>query len=105
MLIGEKYKELKKTISIAILDYNLEKLKDMEEVHTKWTIMEDKYRKLKLTDELEMHILELPNIRKLRQRGKKRELFDWMLFLDNPNDEEVLEIMRTNKEIEKAMKK
>ena len=105
MLIGDKYKELKKTISIAILDYNLEKLKDMEEAHTKWTIMEDKYRKLKLTDELEMHILELPKMRRMRQRGEKSELLDWMLFLDNPNDEEVFEIMKTNKEIEEAMKK
>ena len=105
MLIGEKYKELKKTISIAILDYNLEKLKDIEEVHTKWTIMEEKYRKTKLTDKLEMHILELPKMRKRRQQGEKSELLDWMLFLDNPNDKEVLEIMKTNKEIEEAMKK
>ena len=105
MLIGEKYKDLKKTISIAILDYNLEKLKNIEEVHTKWTIMEEKYRKTKLTDKMEIHIIELPKIRKIKKQGKKDTLMEWMLFLDNPNDGEVLEIMKTNKEIEEAMKK
>ena len=105
MLIGEKYKDLKKTISIAILDYNLEKLKNIEEVHTKWTIMEEKYRKTKLTDKMEIHIIELPKIRKIKKEAKKNKLMEWMLFIDNPNDGEVLEIMKTNKEIEEAMKK
>ena len=105
MLIGEKYKDLKKTISIAILDYNLEKLKNIEEVHTKWTIMEEKYRKTKLTDKMEIHIIELPKIRKIKKEAKKNKLMEWMLFIDNPNDGEVLEIMKTNKEIEEAMQK
>ena len=35
MLIGDKYKDLKKTISIAILDYNLEKLREIEQAQTK----------------------------------------------------------------------
>ena len=105
MLIGEKYKDLKKTISIAILDYNLEKLKNIEEVHTKWTIMEEKYRKTKLTDKMEIHIIELPKIRKVKTQTEKNTLIEWMKFLDNPNDGEVLEIMKTNKEMEEAMKK
>lgn len=34
MLIGEKYEELNKTISIAILNYNLKQLDDIEYGHT-----------------------------------------------------------------------
>jgi len=105
MLIGEKYKDLKKTISIAILDYNLEKLRDLEKAHTKWYIIEDDERKIKLTDKLEIHIIELPKIRRRKKQEEKDSLIEWMMFLDNPNDGEVLEIMKTNKEIEEAMKK
>lgn len=105
MLIGEKYKNLKKTISIAILDYNLEKLRDLEKAHTKWYIIEDNERKIKLTDKLEIHIIELPKVRKMRKQIKNDTLLQWMMFLDNPNDREVLKIMKTNKEIEEAMKK
>lgn len=105
MLIGDKYEDLKKTISIAILDYNLEKLKNVKEAHTVWHLQEDNNYKLKLTDELEIHIIEIPKIRKMRKEGKHNAVMDWMMFLDNPNQKEVSEIMKTNKEIEEAMKK
>lgn len=105
MLVGDKYVDLNKTISIALLDYNLEQLRHVEKAHTSWHIKEDEIDGLILTNELEMHIIELPKIRKMSKNGKKDAIIDWMLFLDNPNNKEVSEIMKTNREIEEAMQK
>lgn len=38
MLVGDKYVDLNKTISIALLDYNLEQLRHVEKAHTSWHI-------------------------------------------------------------------
>ena len=105
MLIGDKYIDLNKTISIAILDYELEQLKSIEEAHTTWHIREDKINELILTDELEIHIIEIPKVKRMKKSGVTNSVIDWMMFLDNPNNGEVSEIMKTNKEIEEAMKK
>lgn len=104
MLVGDKYKDLNQTISIAILDYNLKKLINMQEAHTIWHIREDN-NNIKLTDMLEIHIIEIPKIRGLKERQSNNSLIDWITFLDNPNQKEVSEIMKTNKEIQEAMEK
>ena len=41
----------------------------------------------------------------MKKQVENNTLIEWMKFLDNPNDGEVLKIMKTNKEIEEAMKK
>ncbi len=105
MLVGDKYKDLNQTISIAILDYNLKRLIDIDEAHTIWHIREDNNTQIKLTDELEIHIIEIPKIRKMKTQGKKNAVIDWITFLDDPNQKEVSEIMKTNKEIQEAMEK
>lgn len=54
---------------------------------------------------LEIHIIEIPKVRKMKTKGSKNALIDWITFLDNPNQKEVSEIMKTNKEIQEAMEK
>lgn len=104
MLVGDKYKDLNQTVSIAILDYKLKKLIDIEEAHTIWHIREDN-NNIKLTDVLEIHIIEIPKVREMKEKENKNALIDWITFLDNPNQKEVSEIMKTNKEIQEAMEK
>lgn len=104
MLVGDKYRDLNQTISIAILDYNLKKLINIQEAHTIWHIREDN-NNIKLTDMLEIHIIEIPKIREVKERQSNNALIDWITFLDNPNQKEVSEIMKTNKEIQEAMEK
>lgn len=41
----------------------------------------------------------------MKAKGSKNALIDWITFLDNPNQKEVSEIMKTNKEIQEAMEK
>ncbi len=63
-------------------------------------IIEEKNRKLILTDKLEIVILELNKI-----KGKEKlegELLDWLFFIDNPKSERVKEKMKKNKELKEA---
>ena len=54
---GNDYETLKKTISILIVDFELNVLKDMIEPHSKWQIREQINSHKLLTDDLEIHII------------------------------------------------
>lgn len=57
---GEYYKDLKKTIGIIITNYEVEELKGIEELDTKWQIINDKNDKRLLAEDLELRIIEIP---------------------------------------------
>ena len=100
---GEKYKILKKTISIAILDHELEALKGIDELGVKWQIREELTGKRVLTDRLELIIIEIPKAIRLYAKMPQNPICQWMMFLDNPNQKEVASIMKENKAIKKAI--
>ena len=58
---------------------------------------------LDLTDKFELFIIEIPKARRMMKSNQNDKLTQWMLFLDNPNNKEVLEIMNKNEEIKEAM--
>lgn len=99
---GDEYKELKKTIGIIITNYELEELKDIEELDTKWQITDNKTGKNILTKDLELHIIELPKAKRILEKDEKNRIAQWMEFIDNPNTEKVEKIVKENKEVEKA---
>lgn len=100
--VGEDYKDVKKTISIIIMGENLKRLADIEEYHTKWKLREEKKKEKILTEDIEIHILEME---KMKNRVKEKdELRLWLLFLDNPENEEVLKEMEENDFFKQAMK-
>ena len=78
--VGEKYSKLERCISIVFLDYEIDKFKDLP-IHTKWQIKNDKNGKILLTEELEIHIIEMPKIKNRQDVGKIKK---WILFLENP---------------------
>ena len=95
---------MNKVIGIIILDYKLEKTREIKRLNTKWKIKEVLSSKnIELTDDLEIHIIEIPKVQEMLDRNKKDELAQWITFLDNPNMVEELKIMESNKEIKKAM--
>ena len=100
----EDYIELKKTIEILIVDFEVKELKELE-YHSKWKIIEEKERKIILTDYFELHIIELPKIHKLTEKEKNKELVKWMYFLENPESKKVEEYMKENKGIKEAKEK
>ncbi len=100
--IGEKYSELRKTISIIIINDNIEQFKEIIKAHTKWQIREEKYRDKVLTPYLEIDIIEMPKAIKEYENNKEDELLQWMMFLENPENMEVTKIMEENEDIKDA---
>ncbi len=99
--IGEKYHKLQKAIIILIADYDFGKLKEINKVHTKWQIREEEYLEKVLTEDLEIHIISLPKARK--KNDKCNQLLQWLAFLDNPNNEGVMEMKKKNQDIADAL--
>ena len=102
---GEDYRELKKAISIIIIDAEIPILKKIPKAHTEWEIREKKFQEVVLTDHFEMHIISLPEAVKEYNDNKKDEVLQWMIFIDNPENVEVSKIMEENKDIKEANKR
>ena len=100
--IGDKYNDLRKTISIIILDDDFKLTKNLERPQTTWRIRESEATHLVLTDYFEIIIIEIPKVVKAYQKTPNDEVLQWMLFLDNPEKEEVARIMEENKDIKEA---
>ena len=100
--IGDKYSDLRKTISIIILDDDFKLTKDLEKPQTTWRIREEEEKHLILTDYFEIVIIELQKVLKAYHRNPNDEVLQWMLFLDNPEKEEVTRIMEENEDIKEA---
>ena len=100
---GDKYKELKKVVLIAIIDFELKQTKEFKEMETIWKLIETKKREKILTDDLEVRIIELNKAKDMYRNNRKDEKAQWMLFLDNPNSKEVKNIMKENEEINDAI--
>ena len=101
---GKPYLDLKRTICVLIADFEIDILKDLE-FHTQWKIIEEKNRKTVLTDDLELHIIELPKMRKNKANGKDKKLLEWLSFLNNPESKEVTNYMKNNESMKKAKEK
>ena len=55
-----------------------------------------------MTDYFEIIIIEIPKVVKAYPKTPNDEVLQWMLFLDNPEKEEVARIMEENKDIKEA---
>ena len=93
---GKDYSELKKTISILIADFELDILKNMSKIHTKWEIRESEYGKIILTNVFELHILEIPKLVYQLNEEYNENLLNWLKFIKNPELVEESE-MKENK--------
>lgn len=93
----ENYEKLEKSIVILFTDYNLEKLKEIEEYITRWNIRERKHKHVVLTNVFEIYIIEL---KKYKENGTNKKALDiWVEFLKNP---EVVTMNENNKAVKKA---
>ena len=101
---SDDYIELKRTIGVLIVNFEIKKLKELG-YHSKWKIIEEKERKLILTEHLELHIIEIPKIYKIGENEEKEELVKWINFIENPESEKVGEYMKENEEMKEAKEK
>ena len=58
-----------------------------------------------LTDAIEIVILELPKIYRLKETNSNNELLDWLYFLEDPSSERVMDVMDNNEGIKEAKEK
>ena len=100
--IGDTYSDLRKTRSIIILDDDFKLTKNLGKPQTTWKIRESENTHLILTDYFEIIIIEIPKVLKAYHKNPNDEVLQWMLFLDNPEKEEVTRIMEENKDIKEA---
>ena len=98
---GKDYKEAKRVI-IAIIDYKYELTKELKQMETIWNLREKLNPKLILTDKIEIRIIELKKVQEEYKRDKANKKAQWMLFINNPNDKEVQELVEKNEEIKEA---
>ena len=99
---GEKYEDIQKTISIVIVDHEIEELKDFEDLNIKWQFRDNKTGRKILTDKFELVIIEIPKAKRIYEKDNSNIISQWMMFLDDPNNKEVLNIMEKNKDIKTA---
>ena len=97
---SQDYANLNKCIGIVLIDFELEKLKRVSKYITKWNLREDEYRKIVLTDVIELYIIELPKVKKY---AKNSTLDTWVKFIIDSevvSMEEVEEIKLARKVLE-----
>ena len=104
---GDDYKKLKKVIVILITKYEIEELRKIEKILTKWQIREENYPKEILTEKLEFYILELPKLKKYKDINEN--LSNWLKFIESPEEMKMNEIKdknikKANEELEKINK-
>ena len=98
---GEGYSSTKRAICIMIADFKVERLKEIENYHTKWNIREEEKKDIILTDKLEIHIIELA---KLKDKDSKEKLKECCKFIKAPESVEeatMKEIKRAKEELDK----
>ena len=79
---GEDYSKLEKTITINLIDFNI------DNVHNYYHLINDKTNK-KLTDIMEIHFIDM---KKFRENGKinNDKLEKWLQFIEDPKVEEAI---------------
>lgn len=97
---GQNYHILKPSISILIADYKLKQLQCIPKYHTIWNLREKDLPSCILTNNIEMHVLEIPKIK--NDEILKDELAQWLKFIQNPENKEVEKFMTDNKFLKQA---
>ena len=100
--VGEQYSNLRRTISIIIVDGELPEFKGIKKAQTNWQIREEEYKNIILTSYFEICIIELPKAIREYKTNRENGALQWMMFLENPEDVEVTKIMEENENIKEA---
>ena len=98
--IGQSYEVLKPSISILIANYKLEQLQDIPKYHTVWNLREQDFHRKIISNNIEMHILEIPKIKDIEILDD--ELAQWLKFIENPGNKEVEKFMCENRFLKQA---
>ncbi len=92
------YSELNKCIGIVFIDFDLNKLKDIPKYITKWNLREKDYRKIVLTDVIELYIIEMSKVEKYAKNSK---LDNWVKFIIGSEE---IDMEKVDEDIKQAQK-
>ncbi|MDT7985618.1 Rpn family recombination-promoting nuclease/putative transposase [Clostridium perfringens] len=95
---GEPYRNLKKTVTIRIIDFEY---LPTENYHSVFRLREDE-KGFVLTDDLEIHFLELPKVSGVHQETSDM-LVKWMLFFKAESKKKLEELAMSEPTIRKAV--
>ncbi|MCD1261151.1 PD-(D/E)XK nuclease family transposase [Paenibacillus athensensis] len=96
---GQIYKNLKKTITINILNFNF----IPNERYYNLFHLREEHTGIVLTDHIEIHFMELPKLQE-RQASLSDKLVKWLLFLKGVDKPELWEVIAMNEPaLQKAM--
>ena len=97
---GRDYRELKNSVVILIVDFELKSLKEVDHWITEWELRSKDYPKKVLTPVEKVVILELPKFKKYKNKTQNQELKNWVEFIINPEKK----LQDESSEIKKARK-
>ncbi len=100
---GNKYRNAKRVVIIAIVDFEINLTKELRKMESIWNLREKESPEKVLTDLIEIHIINLKRVKEEYLRDKDNIKNQWIMFLDDPNSEEVKEIMEKNEDVKKAV--
>lgn len=98
---GTDYTSLKKVTLIVILAHNISKFKKIDSYHTVWNIREKEFSSYLFTEDVTIHLIELPKY--IKQKKKNNKINAWLEFLIEPLGKGVEEAMRTDEQLRKAV--
>ncbi len=82
---GDDYLELHPVIGIHFLDYTL--FPDAPDFHYSFRFSDIRYPDLTLTDDLNLHIFELPGIEQYFEAQRTYDLLEWLHFFNHASEE------------------
>ena len=96
--VGKGYDTLNRVIAINILNYSIIPIQD---IHFCFQIRE-KENGYKLSDVLEIHVIELPKIHVIKEQGNNSHLIQWIRFLRAETEKELIMAAEGNVALKKA---
>ena len=96
---GDDYDALSRTICINVLDFKY--LKN-DKFHNCYRLKEKETNE-ELTDTMELHFIEIPKLRKLKNAEEISDMLEaWITFIQSPTSEVINKLEMTNDEIKEA---
>jgi predicted transposase/invertase (TIGR01784 family) len=101
---GQAYQELPTVIAINIVDFEIWRETDY---HSSFHLWEDTRKEVMMTDALEIHFVEMPKFRRLKEKDIRNDpLQRWLAYLDRESHEELVEeVIRMDRGIRKAQER
>ncbi len=99
---GDDYSELKPVVGIHFLDY--EEFEGCPEFHFRFSFRDIRHPEICLTDDLVLHVVEMPVFERTNPEDVPPELGEWIRFLNNAENETEETVMENyaNPNIHKA---